>query len=127
MSRFVSVFSGLSLLSGAAASAPPPTSLGDECDTKSYTCANGYYGTPTDSSTGCTLCPEHATCAGTGNTTFICISGYYKIGATCAPCPDGGTSIAGARAITDCYLPTGTSFEDAYGTFELTDKCYYSN
>jgi hypothetical protein len=126
--RLVFIFSVFALLSGAAAAAVnlPPLVTETCVESVSYTCANGYYGTPTNGSSGCTACPEHASCDGTGNTIFSCNMGYYKSGSGCAPCPDGGMTATGGQAIDNCYLPAGSSFDDDSGTFQMTNRCYYS-
>ena len=47
--------------------------------------------------------------------------------ASCATCPTGGTSVAGATAITQCYVPTSTTMTDTAGTYHFSSNCYYSN
>lgn len=95
--------------------------------TTTYKCASGYYGTATSLSAGCTACPANATCAGGNGSTFRCNANYYKSGAACQPCPNGGKSAAGATSITSCYLPSGTTFSDSTGSGTYTENCYYSN
>ena len=57
-----------------------------------YKCASGYYGTANSSGTsGCTKCPDNATCPGGNSSTFTCNSGYYKYNNICAPCPSSGS------------------------------------
>ncbi len=64
---------------------------------KSYSCEKGYYGSPINSMTGCTKCP------------------------------DGGTTAAsGATLIRQCYLPSGTTGEDDKGYYTHTADCYHS-
>ncbi len=97
-----------------------------------YRCANGYYGTPNSTTSGCTACPANATCTAGGNSTFTCNKGYYKNGTSCTRCPASGgtygtTSAAGATSITSCYLPSGTSFSDSTGSGTYTGNCYYQN
>ncbi len=92
----------------------------------SYKCGGGYYGTATSSSTGCTKCPDNATCAGGNGSTFSCAIGYYKNGSQCTQCPDGGTtSAAGATSISSCYIPLGTSFTEIPGNGLYTRNCPY--
>ncbi len=57
-----------------------------------------------------------------------CEPNQYKNLRECIDCPDGGTtgSNIGGDAITDCYLPAGTTRSDETGTYKYTDKCYYS-
>lgn len=67
--------------------------FGCTCDITgtSYACGAGYYGTATSSSTGCTACPDNATCAGGNGSTFTCNSGYIKLNSNptvCTKCPD---------------------------------------
>ena len=45
----------------------------------------------------------------------------------CGACPNGGASVAGATAITQCYVPATTNFTDSKGTYYFTNDCYYSN
>ena len=68
--------------------------------TTSYRCAAGYYGTSTNGSTGCTKCPSSGGVA--------------------------GLSAAGSKAITSCYIPSGSSFSDSTGSGTYTGNCYYS-
>lgn len=71
-----------------------------------YRCAAGYYGTPPElqhigNLRGCTKCPSSGGIA--------------------------GKSIAGFNtAITTCYIPAGTSFNDSTGSGTYTGNCYYS-
>ncbi len=60
---------------------------------------------------------------------YICAAGYYGTtttsGApTCYPCPQPGTSIAGAQTINECYISTGT-YTDNTGAFNISQKCQY--
>ncbi len=68
---------------------------------ETYLCAAGYFGTPTDYDTGCISCE-----LATGRA--------------------GVTSNQGARSITECYLPAGTTFNNAFGSAEFETKCNYS-
>ncbi|MBQ8293775.1 MAG: hypothetical protein IJX89_00090 [Alphaproteobacteria bacterium] len=78
----------------------------------SYRCAAGYYGTLSfapcrvDMATGGTVCSGCTRCPSTG--------GVY------------GSSLAGSDVITDCYIPTGSSFVDDTGTYTYSSPCYYS-
>lgn len=63
---------------------------------------------------------------------YQCKQGYYGSGQSCTRCPSSGgvygtTALAGATAITECYLPSGTAFSDSTGSGTYTDKCYYTN
>lgn len=63
---------------------------------------------------------------------YQCKQGYYGSGQSCTRCPSSGgvygtTALAGATAITKCYLPSGTAFSDTTGSGTYTDKCYYTN
>lgn len=69
--------------------------------TTKYKCNIGYYGRPLNATSGCTRCPSSG--------------GTY-----------GTTDEIGAVAITECYLPSGTSFLDMSGKGVYTDKCYYT-
>lgn len=67
-----------------------------------YRCATGYYGTSTNGISGCTRCPSSG--------------GVYGI-----------TASSGAKSITECYLPAGTTGSDNTGSFTYTGNCYYKN
>lgn len=67
-----------------------------------YRCAAGYYGSSSNGTSGCTRCPRYD-------------NGLY------------GTSEAGSKFITNCYIPAGTSFSDTTGTGTYTAKCSYSS
>lgn len=63
---------------------------------------------------------------------YQCKKGYYGSGQSCTRCPSSGgvygtTAVAGAIAITACYLPSGTAFSDTTGSGTYTDDCYYQN
>lgn len=79
----------------------------DECSntcekTTAYRCLDGYYGTPTNTTTGCYKCPT---------------SGGLS-----------GTSIPGQNLnINECYFPRGRSVTDSSGTYQFTSNCFYSN
>ena len=117
----------------------PNCKTGCDCaleSTESYkcTCNSGYYSsTRSWSQTQCT-CEKcnvsNGTCSDGGGIT--CNKGYYKSGSSCTRCPASGgtygtTSGTGATSITECYLPSGTSFSDSYGSGTYTSDCYYSN
>lgn len=74
----------------------------------SYRCETGYYGKPTDAKSGCSQCPTW--------------SGVYTNSALTTSAR--GTSYAGATAITECYVASGTYY-DATGTFKISGKCEY--
>ncbi|MDE6250537.1 MAG: hypothetical protein K2M34_02800 [Alphaproteobacteria bacterium] len=61
-----------------------------------YRCVSGYYGSPSNATSGCTQCPTP------------------------------GTSANGATSITSCYIPSGTTFSDTSGSGTYTANCYYS-
>ena len=79
--------------------------------TTTYECADGYYGSPTDPRTGCTPCPDNATCPLGNNTTFTCNSKYLKTDDSCIPGPTIGVySCSGATLICDKgYYRNGNS------------------
>lgn len=81
-------------------------------------------------------------CSETTITQYACAQGYYDSrgvgistsasGVSCTRCPSSGgvygtTAGAGADAITDCYLPSGTAFSDTTGGGTYTGNCYYKN
>jgi len=108
------------------------TPTGTSCSAcTTYRCASGYYGTATSGTSGCTICPSNATCAGGNGSIFVCAKGYYKDGGLCSRCPTSGgvygtTAAAGATAVTECYLPANTPITDATGTYIFTGNCYYT-
>jgi hypothetical protein len=61
-----------------------------------------------------------------------CKSGYYGNGGDdCYNCKtntgnSNATSNAGARLITDCYVPTGSVASNPSGVFEYMNDCYYN-
>lgn len=67
-------------------------------------CAKGAYGTNPKAApySGCTQCPNDE-----NNTP--------------------GTSAAGSQSITDCYIPSGTTYSDNTGTWQYTSPCHYTN
>ena len=80
--------------------------------TYSCECEQGYYGTPS---------------------TIVAIA---NCSGTCTRCPSsngvyGTTASSGATSITECYIPSGTSysFSDTIGsgTATIQSDCYYSN
>lgn len=73
-----------------------------------YRCADGYYGSSTNGTSGCTRCPgSEAGGLGTGD-----IHGY---------------SNAGTTTITGCYLSEGDEICDSTGCFDLMSDCYWKN
>lgn len=109
---------------------------GADTSSSAYTlkCASGYYGTASYSYnyghnfSGCTKCPANATCAGGNGSTFVCARGYYKNGNICSQCPSSGTTTGvGATLITQCYLPSGTTFSESVGSGTYTANCFYAN
>lgn len=80
-----------------------------DCSTTTeYRCAVGYYGTSSNGTSGCALCPEWSTVYTTSARTT-------KV---------RGTSPVGTTAITGCYVAPGTYY-DRYGTFKITGNCPY--
>lgn len=69
--------------------------------TISYTCAQGYYGIPAALNPTCTKCPSSGGIEGT-------------------------TAGTGATKITECYIPSGSTFVDSTGLGTYTTNCYYS-
>ncbi len=79
-----------------------------------------------------------------------CNAGYYLSSRSCKPCPvgtyksasgtqtscttcpssggiAGTTKSTGSTAITQCYLPAGSSSSDSGGKYEYTGDCYYKS
>ncbi|MBR6685144.1 MAG: hypothetical protein IKL37_02640 [Alphaproteobacteria bacterium] len=70
--------------------------------TTAYRCIGGYYGSPTDTNPVCYVCPT---------------SGGLE-----------GTSTLGDNSMIEkCYFPAGRSVDDTTGTYQFTDKCFYSS
>lgn len=82
-----------------------------------------------------------APCDGAVNTEYVsssgvkywncaeCEAGTYAADTSdkCIPCPDGGTTAEGAtKIILQCYIPSGTQFDDDTGSGVYSDNCYYS-
>lgn len=77
----------------------------------SYRCANGYYGTPTSTESGCERCPQAGSRTLPNGMTVI----VY------------GTSTAGQNyTSTLCYISTTSSFTDTSGAYQYTQQCNYS-
>ncbi|MBQ8255568.1 MAG: hypothetical protein IJY99_01210 [Alphaproteobacteria bacterium] len=84
--------------------------------------------TRTQNTTGCTI-----TCSCVaGETSYACVKNKYgsPTSATdanaCQNCPPNSvTASHGAQSITECYLPAGTEYTDATGTYTYTEDCYY--
>lgn len=77
----------------------------------------------------CNECPTNGTCDGT--TTLKCDKGYYGT-SSCTQCPGvvgtpSTTKAAGAKYITECYMPNGGIFYDQSGGGVFTGDCYYTN
>lgn len=68
----------------------------------SYRCAQGYWGSSSNGTSGCTRCDPSG--------------GAY-----------GTTASAGTTAKTGCYLPSGTSFSETPGSGTYTGNCYWAN
>lgn len=107
-------------------------------ETQEYRCANGYYGKPGTTATGCVKCPDNATCI-TGATTFKCNAGYYREtwqATNCATCPVPSTlsgnnynysDVTGTViGVTSCALAVGSTVEDDIGFYEIVNtQCQY--
>lgn len=96
--------------------------------TDKYRCAAGYYG----NGTTCTKCPPNSTstAGSTTSTQCKCNMGYYKSGTSCLRCPSSGgivgtTKTTGSTAITQCYIPAGSTDIDSTGVVSYTGDCYY--
>ena len=60
--------------------------------------------------------------------TYQCKAGYYGLNSSCTQCPSNGTSEAGSKFITSCYLPDGATASDSTGSWAVDGgKCYYSS
>lgn len=69
----------------------------------------------------------------------VCASGYYQPNSTgnnsCVACPKlenvsaktSGSNYSGYDSITDCYIPSGSSFSDSTGNYSFASNCYYKN
>ena len=64
----------------------------------------------------------------TGNLdTYNFRSAVFRAVGACTACPSGGTSTAGATAITQCYKPANTNYTTTAGTYHFSSNCYYTN
>ena len=68
-----------------------------------------------------------AACVATDKSSYImCKPGYYLNNGVCSACPESGTSAdRNKTGITECYLPSGTTGNDATGSYEYTNDCHY--
>lgn len=81
------------------------------CETiTNYQCAAGYYGSSINGTSGCGLCPTWK-------------ETYTSPDLTGVP---RGTSLAGATAITGCYIAPGTYYDET-GAFKISSNCPYTN
>lgn len=98
-----------------------PTSCPDTCPNTTWTDVSGQnYQVRCNDSQRLTYCENR------------CKQGYYGSSTACERCLASGgtygtTSGPGASAITECYLPSGTSFSNSTGSGTYTDNCYYTN
>jgi len=69
--------------------------------TPAFRCQTGYYGTPTNATSGCARCP--------------------KMGDTY-----GTTTGPGKTSITDCQFPANITLTDETGTYKFTSPCAYT-
>ncbi|HBP26549.1 MAG TPA: hypothetical protein DD611_00975 [Alphaproteobacteria bacterium] len=68
-----------------------------------------------------------AACVATDKSYTACKPGYYLNNGVCSACPESGTSAdRNKTGITECYLPSGTTGNDATGSFEYTNDCHYN-
>ena len=87
-------------------------------------CPNTYGSTACSTSgTGCTYAVK-------SGTSCVCKAGYYGTAANaCSSCPTHSTgkqtSATGSDAVTDCYLPSGTSTSDSTGEYDAEASCPY--
>lgn len=72
-----------------------------------YRCASGYWGRPTNTTSGCTKC----------------LSMRNHVDTTDVP----GLSSAGSTSITQCYMRANVRLRDNTGIFQFTQPCYYTN
>ena len=65
-----------------------------------------------------------------------CSAGTYAnagVGQSCQTCPKqetiagmtSGSDDSNYDSITDCYIPSGSTFTDTTGTYQYPDNCYY--
>lgn len=110
-------------------------------------CGPGYTGTATGANNqGCTECtnkPTNATYTTNNSCEWKCNDTYYRSGTSCVQCPQssegeiyvnsylnatrpGATANTNATAKTDCYIPSGTYYDQS-GTFTIAtgNTCPY--
>lgn len=126
---------GTATSSSAGCTACPDNATCAGGNGSTFICNSGYVKLNSNP-TVCTKCPDNANCA---FGLITCNAGYYLDGDTCNLCPpyslppDGlmpgllapGKSAMGSKAITDCYLPSGTDFSDDTGIGTYGADCYY--
>lgn len=76
----------------------------------SYRCATGYYGSSSNGTSGCSPCPTWREIYASPDLTGV----------------PRGTSLAGATAITGCYIAPGTYYDET-GAFKISSNCPYTN
>ena len=89
-----------------------------------FTCASGYYGTATNSFSGCTACPANATCSGGNGSTFSCNKGYYKSGSSCTACPSGSTTSGTGATSKSACCESASSGNSGGGSWTKAACCY---
>lgn len=79
--------------------------------------------------------PGTNSCTATSDYIYGCSSGYYQTSISgnsivCTQCPSLGgitaTNSEGTTEITTCYIPENKPGTDSTGTFQYTNRCYYT-
>ncbi len=139
----ICIFS-LAICSAMGASCPTGTGSGTTMGATGYNCekTSAYYPIIGATFYTCTKCNssnayllEHKSTYGNCDISYYtceCNYGYFGTQGNCSQCPEyetgkRGSVAAGARTITECYIPGGTGFSDNTGSGTYTDKCFYKN
>ncbi len=86
-----------------------------------YRCAQNYYGSTTNGTSGCTKCSDSI-----DYTAYIADNGKYVSSGKTQP---GYTAGAGTTSRTACYIPAlggSMSYMDSTGVYEYNGNCYWS-
>ncbi len=112
----------------SCASCDPGRKLSPRTVTLDGLCANTvvtYFICETDSGGGGDVDPEIPITPVDPET--FCLPGYYEKAGSCEECPPPGTSAAHSTSITDCYIPSGSTFSNDTGSGKYQGNCGYVN
>ena len=93
-------------------------------------CPDGYL-MSTQTKTVCGTSYTFQSCIKSLVVPTLCLIGQYNDNGTCKQCPSdaygnaGTTLTSGNNSISDCYIPSGSSFSDSTGSGTYTANCAY--